>query len=300
VKSLVGKHIVITGASAGIGAELARQLCARGASLTLAARRLERLQALEAELERGGGRVQSVLCDVTARHQISALRDSAYSFAGNIDVWISNAGQGLRQRLIALSDEQLSAQYRLNCLSALYAYQALLPRWLEELAAARAAKQPYQRQFIDICSLGGKSGYAFNAAYSAAKHGMSALGDTLRQELLIDQALCLRPTESGIIATTVYPGPTVSDFGRASPDLTGGEATNYVAKRRANPHALAGLMSAAQPTALVARCVAAAVLRPVPAVYPHRWANLGVLLNNLAPRFVLGQLRRHAMDVTEE
>ena len=71
---------------------------------------------------------------------------------------------------------------------------------------------------MDVCSLGGKSGYAFNGGYSAAKHAMSALGDTMRQELL----------GKGIHITTVYPGPTASDFGKVSTDRTGGQSKMQV------------------------------------------------------------------------
>ena len=64
---LAGKHIVITGASTGIGAELARQLGVHGCRLTLAARRRELLEQVAAEVRRAGGQAQVLTCDVTSR-----------------------------------------------------------------------------------------------------------------------------------------------------------------------------------------------------------------------------------------
>jgi short-subunit dehydrogenase len=147
---------------------------------------------------------------------------------------------------------------------------------------------------MDVCSLGGKSGYAYNAAYSAAKHGLSAIADTLRQELAIDGAL-YRRGHGGIILTTVYPGPTVSEFGKSAPDLTAGEAASQVLASRGSQSLVRRRVSAAQPTVLVARAMSAALFRPVWTIYPHRWANIAVLLNNFAPGLTLrlvGRTRR--------
>lgn len=274
------RHILITGASAGIGAELARQLARRGARLSLAARRLDRLEQLAVELRTlGAAAVHCFACDAADRQQVLGLAAAARAAQGEIDVWVSNAGQGLRHRLLEAGEELMQEQFRLNCLSALWGYQAVVPGWLEH---------GHPGQIIDICSLGGKSGYAFNGAYSAAKHGMSALGDTLRQEL------AALPAAGDITVTTVYPGPTVSDFGASAPDLTGGVAVAAVASSRRSSNPLARGISSRQSTEAVARAIVRSMDSRRPTVYPHRWGSFGILLNNLLPGMVLRLLRKRS------
>jgi short-subunit dehydrogenase len=268
------KRAVITGASSGIGAALARELARQGWSLVLAARRVDRLDSLAAELQRGGSpAAHAVACDVLEQQQIAHLARRARELLGEVDVWINNAGAGLRHRLLEATEEQMLWQFRLNCLSALWGYQAVIPGWLDS---------GHPGQVIDICSLGGKSGYAYNGAYSAAKHGMSALGDTLRFEL----------AASTVAISTVYPGPTVSDFGENCLDLSGGRAAAEVERARSGKSSLSRSISAKQETAAVVRSVLAAIASRRPCVYPHRGANLGVLLNNLLPGLTLSLYRR--------
>ncbi|MCC7476931.1 SDR family NAD(P)-dependent oxidoreductase [bacterium] len=273
-------HILITGASAGIGAQCARLLAAGPpVRLSLAARRLERLENLAAELRAPGVEIACFHFDAGQRESVLELARQARAAFGELDVWISNAGAGLRHNLLDATEEQMLAQFRLNCLSALWAYQAVLPDWL---ASGHAG------QIIDVCSLGGKSGYAFNGAYSAAKHGMSAIGDTLRQEL--QQSAAGRR----ICVTSVYPGPTVSDFGASAPDLTGGAAVAQVGRSRSSRNLLARAISSRQSTEHVARAIVRTIRSRQPSVYPHRWGSFGVLLNNLLPGLVLSLYRRSA------
>jgi short-subunit dehydrogenase len=191
--ALSGKHVVVTGASAGIGAELCRQLGARGAHVTLAARSADKLARVAAEVAGAGGQAQAVPTDVTERAAVLKLADAARARFGEIDVWVSNAGAGVRHSLLTASESDMLAQFRLNCLASLWGYQAVIPGWLERGAAG---------QVIDVSSLAGLSGYLHHGGYSAAKHGLSGLGKTMRQEL----------AGRGITLTTIYPGPTVSDF----------------------------------------------------------------------------------------
>jgi NAD(P)-dependent dehydrogenase (short-subunit alcohol dehydrogenase family) len=163
------------------------------------------------------------------------------------------------------------AQYKLNCLSSLWGYQAVIPRW-----------QDHQRggQVVDVSSVGGKSGFPFSVGYVAAKHALSGLGDVARQEL----------AGSGIMITTVYPGSTLSDFGKALTDRTGGAITSSLSGLRRKRSFLVRLLSAEQPTEHVARCIVGAMLRPRPTVYPHPGATFAAILNNFWPGFVLAQI----------
>src|SRR2546426_1569622 len=90
--NIEGKVVVITGASSGLGEATARLLSARGATVVLGARRVERLQALADELTRSGGKALVVTTDVTHVEQAKKLVDEAVQKFGRIDVMINNAG----------------------------------------------------------------------------------------------------------------------------------------------------------------------------------------------------------------
>ena len=87
-----GKVIVITGASKGIGAELARQLAAKGASLVLAARDLDELEKVAAQCREAGGQAIVVRADVTAERDCAAIMSGASLAYGRIDILVNNAG----------------------------------------------------------------------------------------------------------------------------------------------------------------------------------------------------------------
>ena len=90
--NIVGKVVVITGASSGMGEAAARHLASQGAKVVLGARRTERLNALVNEIEAAGGVARAVPVDVTDRAQVAHLVDTAVEAFGRIDVLINNAG----------------------------------------------------------------------------------------------------------------------------------------------------------------------------------------------------------------
>ena len=99
-----GKTVVITGASGGIGAELAVQLAADGHRLALGARREAELEAVA---RRAGTSTVTVATDVTRRGDVERLRDRAIAAFGRVDVWINNAGQGITRPVLELTDERV-------------------------------------------------------------------------------------------------------------------------------------------------------------------------------------------------
>ncbi len=270
---LRGKHVVVTGASAGIGALLCRRLGERGCRVTLAARRLDRLEAVAAEVETAGGAALAVACDVTDRAAVFRLAQHTRERFGEVDIWVSNAGAGVRHDLLEATEDDMLAMYRLNCLSSLWAYQAVVPGWL---AAERGG------QLIDVNSVGGFAGFAYNGGYCAAKHALSGLGDVLRQEV----------NGRGITLTTVYPGLTASDFSENVTDRTGGDRSRRTAALNRRGGFLVSKVAAKQPTGVVVDAIVRAMERPRCFVYPHRWAALAGLLYRLRPEFVLRLMKR--------
>src|SRR5271156_572570 len=103
--SLAGRLALITGASSGIGAHLARTLAAAGADIVVAARRLEKLDALRRELESAGRRALSVKLDVNDRASVEAAVEEAEEKLGAIDILINNAGSADTQSFLDMSEE---------------------------------------------------------------------------------------------------------------------------------------------------------------------------------------------------
>jgi short-subunit dehydrogenase len=187
------KVIVITGASAGIGAELASQLGRKGAKLVLSARRKPELEAVAA---RSGSEAIAVVADATVRGDMEKLRDAALQRFGRIDVWVNNAGRGITKAVSELTDEDLDVMMRDNVKSALYGMQAVLPHFKSRNAG----------QIVNVSSgLARVPVVAFRSAYSAAKHALNALSGCLRMEL--------KPSHPGIMVTVVMPGIVATEFG---------------------------------------------------------------------------------------
>ena len=188
------KVIVITGASAGIGAALAELAVSRGARVVLAARREADLAALATKL---GDRALAVPTDVTRRADNEQLRDRTLAAFGQIDVWVANAGRGISRLVSELTDEDIDDMITVNLKSVLYGIQAVLPHF----------KQRKRGQLIAVSS--GLARFPFapqRSAYSASKAAVNLLVASLRGEL--------RAEFPDIHATTVMPGVVATEFGK--------------------------------------------------------------------------------------
>lgn len=185
------KVVVITGASAGIGATLAAQLAAAGHTLVLAARRQAELTAVAGPLG-----ALPVVTDVTDRAQVEALCARALDAHGHIDVWVNNAGRGITRPVSALTDADLDDMMSVNVKSALYGMQAVLPHFKARNAG----------HIINVSSVLGRVPFApLRSAYSASKHFLNALTANLRMELAA--------THPGITVSLFTPGVVSTDFG---------------------------------------------------------------------------------------
>jgi NADP-dependent 3-hydroxy acid dehydrogenase YdfG len=187
------KVIVVTGASAGIGAAIAQRAGAQGARVVLAARR--RLE-LEAATKASGPGALAVVTDVTVRADVEALAKAAVDRFGHVDVWINNAGRGITRQPSELTDDDIDAMIRDNVKSAVYGVQAILPHFRERNAG----------QIINVSSMLGRIPFApFRSAYSASKHALNAITACLRAEL--------RGSVPGVVVTLVSPGVVATEFG---------------------------------------------------------------------------------------
>ncbi|MGZ3405310.1 MAG: SDR family oxidoreductase [Polyangia bacterium] len=231
-----GKVVVITGASAGIGAALAEEIARRGGRVVLAARTADKLDALAARIGNGA---LAVPTDVTRRADVERLRDQALAVAGRIDVWVNNAGRGISKPLALLTDEDIDAMVRDNVKSALYGMQAVLPH-LQARGDGTIANVSTMLSRVPFAPI--------RSAYSACKAALNSLTETLRMEL--------REKFPKIRVLTVLPGVVATDFGNNA--LGGGPDSRS--------------LPGAQPVDEVARVIADALLTRNGDVYTREGA----------------------------
>ena len=188
----MSKVVVITGASEGIGAELAKRLGAKGYAVALAARRAHELERVANEI---GAHAFPIVTDVTQRAQVEHLRDATLEHFGHIDVWVNNAGRGISTHVLDLTDEDVDDIFAVNLKSALYGMQAIVPYF-----QARG-----HGQLINISSVLSRVPSAtFRSIYSASKAALNTLTANLRMDLRADYP--------NIHVTLVMPGAVTTRF----------------------------------------------------------------------------------------
>ncbi|WP_409998535.1 SDR family oxidoreductase [Bradyrhizobium sp. SZCCHNR1002] len=187
------KVILITGASSGIGAGIARELAATGARLLLGARRLDRLQALAAELRAAGGTAEVRALDVTDRTDVAAFAEAARALWGHVDVMINNAGIMPLSPMAAMKVDEWDRMVDVNIKGVLNGIAAVLPGML-----ARGSGH-----VINIASIGALQVVPTAAIYCATKHAVRAISDGLRQENETLRVTCIHPgvVESELAST---------------------------------------------------------------------------------------------------
>jgi NADP-dependent 3-hydroxy acid dehydrogenase YdfG len=191
---MANKVVVITGASSGIGAALAELIAGQGMSVVLAARRKDALEAVAAKCQ---GRGTPIVADVSIRADVRRIVDETVSRAGQIDVWVNNAGVGITRVPSELTDADIDMMIQANVKSVLYGMQEVLPHFKARNAG----------HIINISSLLGRVPFAtIRSAYCGAKHFMNAMTATFRDEI--------RQTHPGIQISLVSPGVVRTDFGR--------------------------------------------------------------------------------------
>lgn len=172
---LDGKVALVTGASSGIGAEIARAFAAAGARVALAARRRARLDALEAELRDAGFQAMAVELDVTDHASMPGVFDLIESRFGHVDVLINNAGVAAPSLFLKTTVDSLRGTMQTNFESAWHLTQEAARR----LVAAR--KPGSIVNVASVLALGSGAGYA---AYSASKAALVSMTESLALEFV--------------------------------------------------------------------------------------------------------------------
>jgi short-subunit dehydrogenase len=209
------KVVVITGASAGIGAALAERLGREGARVVLVARRQSELDAVAAR----AGDAIGIAADMTRREEAARVVREAIARFGHVDVWVNNVGRGISRPPSELTDADIDEMMLVNVKSALYGMQEVLPHFKSRNAG----------QIINISSMLGRvPSFVPRAAYSASKHFLNSLTANFRAEV--------QATHPGIQISLVSPGVVATDFGLNavhggvdSRSIPGGQSADEVA-----------------------------------------------------------------------
>jgi 3-oxoacyl-[acyl-carrier protein] reductase len=180
---LTGKNALVTGASGGIGAEIAKSLHAAGATVALSGTRVEPLEALAAEL---GERAHVVPCNLSDAAAVDALPKQAAEAMGSVDILINNAGITRDQIFMRMSDEEWASVLEVNLTSTMRLCKGVI----------RGMMKSRWGRIVNISSIVGTTGNPGQANYAASKAGMIGMTKSIAYEV----------ASRGITANCVAPG----------------------------------------------------------------------------------------------
>ena len=184
--------MVITGASSGIGEATARRLARAGSKVVLAARRMDRLEALARELDPTGASILSVPGDITDDADRRHLVAEALKKFGRIDALVNNAGYGTRGALEMVPVDAIRRNFETNVFSLLALTQLIVPHMRERGSGC----------IVNIGSVAGRIARPLSSIYDATKHALEAFTDGLRGEL----------QPFGVRVTLIRPGFIKTEF----------------------------------------------------------------------------------------
>jgi short-subunit dehydrogenase len=250
-----GSVVIVTGASSGIGEATARQFGREGARVVLAARRLDRLEALARDIHEMGTGAETLVvqADLSRLEDIRSLIRQALDRFGRIDVLVNNAGFGRLDWLENLDPrDDIEAQFDVNVLGVVQTTRQALPVMIEQRSG----------HIINMCSMSSFIATPTYTIYAASKHAVHGFSEALRREV--------QPW--GIHVSTIYPGGVKTDFGE------------HAGLKRRTKTTTPGFLKLSADD--VARAVVQLVRRPrAMKIIPWLW-SLVALLNRLFPSVV--------------
>ncbi|MBA4538201.1 SDR family oxidoreductase [Bacillus aquiflavi] len=251
-RRLKGKNIIITGASSGVGAEIARLCAQQGANLVLLARRIDKLIALKEELQHHF-QVDVIACqlDVSNTTEIEEVFQEVFKQIDRVDVLVNNAGFGIFREAHEAEVKEIKEMFAVNVIGLLACTKMVLPKMI----ATRSG------HIINIASQAGKMATPKSSVYAATKHAVLGYTNSLRMEMV----------RSNVYVTAVNPGPIATDFFTVA-DQSGTYVKN-VGKYMLQPHD-------------VAKKIVNSMLTQTREINLPRWMNIGSVFYTLFPQLV--------------
>ena len=253
---IAGATALVTGASSGIGAAVARALAAAGARVALVARRRDRLEAVAGSLPAGGAEVFP--CDVRDPAAITAMTAAVAARMAPVDVLVNNAGVGRYLAFLDTGPEDVAALFETNLHSALHCTRAVLPGML----ARRRG------HVVNVASIAARIGSRNHTIYCASKFALAGFSESLVYEL----------EGTGVGVTLVNPGIIDTEF---FDHASFGAFPAHARKRAIKPER-------------VASAVVRAIRRDIPEVTVPASYAIGTLLKTAAPGMFRRMMRRFA------
>ena len=189
---------IVTGASSGIGEATAEALAKEGASVVLAARRVDELEALADRIATEGGEALAVETDVTAEDDIDDLVETTMDEYGRIDVLVNNAGVMLLEPLERADRSNLRQMVEVNLMGLMNLTHAVVPTMQKQDGG----------HIVNVSSVAGRETMASGSGYNATKFGVNAFTDAIRQEL----------SPQDIRTTVIEPGAVDTELPTHIPD----------------------------------------------------------------------------------
>lgn len=215
-RALSGEVVIVTGASAGIGAATAKELARHGAQVVLAARREDELAKQVATITSEGFKATAIQADMSDREQITRLVEQTTERFGRVDVLVNNAGIGWQRPFARESVENIEQMLDVNFRGVILASRMVLPGMLE-------------RQHGSIISVASVAGHiAVSPLYSGTKYGVRGFMLSLYRELL----------SSGVAASLISPGFVRTSLNRGNrfpmpgPEIVARAIADLVARPR--------------------------------------------------------------------
>ncbi len=189
---LSGKVVAVTGASSGIGEATALACAAAGASVALAARRGDRIDALAQRIASDGGRAIAIPTDVGDEQQARAFVEGTHAELGRLDVLVNNAGVMLLGPIGGAPTEEWRRMIHANVFGVLYCTHAALPLMQTQGSG----------HILNVSSVAGRVARAGSGVYNLTKWGIGAFSESLRQECV----------HAGIRVTLIEPGAVATEL----------------------------------------------------------------------------------------
>jgi short-subunit dehydrogenase len=190
--SAAGKRVVITGASSGVGAALARRLAEQGATVGLIARRRDRLAQVLADCRESSPESTMWVADLADSAAVGPLALQVWDSLGGIDVLVNNAAIPKRRAITALEPDDVEAVMRVNFFAPVRMMLAVLPRMLERNSGT----------VVNVSSVGGRLGIIHECAYSASKFALCGWSEAMAVDL----------HGTGVAVKLIEPGPVDTEI----------------------------------------------------------------------------------------
>lgn len=249
-EQLKNKNIVITGASGGIGAEIAKLCAASGANLVLLARSLDKLEQLKSELqEKYKASVNVFQLDVSDTNQVQNVFSRIFQEISEVDILVNNAGFGIFREAHEASVDEVKQMFEVNVVGLMACTKMVLSKMRERRYG----------HIINIASQAGKIATPKSSVYSATKHAVLGYTNALRLEL----------ADFNVQVTSVNPGPIATNFFNIADEQ--GTYVRNVQRFMLQPEYVAGK-------------VVDSMLTKTREINLPRWMNLGSVFYVLFPR----------------